>query len=159
MNIKPITPNTATKINKQMPKFVQYLNGYKTRMGERQDIFINAIGTGIVAPLFIKHNKLSETDEKTKTYSALRQTAMAIIAIITQAGITIPIDKYINNLIKKEALGKKFTQSQPANIQAFKRVSNLLVAFATIPLSCTILNKTYPIILLILDIFILLFGR
>ena len=147
MNIKPIKPDLTTKINSQMPKFVQYLNGFRNRMGERQDIVINAVGTGIVAPLFIKYNKFSETDEKTKTYSALRQTAMAAIAIATQAGITIPADKYVDKLIKKGALGDKFTPSKPANIKAFKRVTNLAVAFATIPFSCWLLNKTYPLIM------------
>ena len=57
MNIKPIKPDLTTKINPHMPRFVQYLNGFKNRMGERQDIIINAVGTGVVAPLFIKYNK------------------------------------------------------------------------------------------------------
>ena len=147
MNIKPIKPDLTTKINSQMPMFVRYLNGFKNRMGERQDIIINAVGTGIVAPLFIKYNKFSETDEKTKTYGALRQTAMAAIAIATQAGITIPADKYVDKLINKGALGDKFTPSKPANIKALKRVTNLAVAFATIPFSCWLLNKTYPVIM------------
>lgn len=147
MKIQPVNQNITSKINSEMPKFVQYLNGFRNRMGERQDIVINAVGTGVVAPIFIKYNKFSDADSDTKTYSALRQTAMAVIAVITQAGITIPLDKYLDKLIKNGALGDKFTPSNPANVTAFKRVTNLMVAFAMIPASCWILNKTYPLIM------------
>lgn len=140
MKVSEITP----KINQYMPKSIRFFSKYKKMMGERQDIILNAIGTGVVAPFFISNNSLSKADKNTKNYSALRQTAMAIIAVIIQAGITIPIDKYVDKLIKQKKLGDKFTSSNPENVKAFRRILPLGVALFTIPFSCWILNKTYP---------------
>lgn len=132
------------EINNTMPRKVRMLSSYRKLMGERQDIVLNAIGTGIVAPVFIRYNSLSDTDKYTKTYSALRQTAMAVIAVVIQAGITIPLDKYIDKLIQKGKLGEKFTPKNPENVKALRRILPLGIAFFTIPLSCWVLNKTYP---------------
>ncbi|MCI1273213.1 MAG: hypothetical protein LKG27_02125 [Clostridiaceae bacterium] len=140
MKVEGLTPN----INQYMPKSVRFFSKYRKMMGERQDIILNAVGTGVVAPIFINYNSLSKSDKNTKTYSALRQTAMAIIAVVVQAGITIPIDKYIDKMIKKGQLGDKFTLQNPENIKAFRRILPLGVALFTIPFSCWILNKTYP---------------
>lgn len=140
MKVAEITPN----INQYMPKTVRFFSRYRKMMGERQDIILNAIGTGIVAPVFIRYNSLSKSDNNTKSYSALRQTAMAIIAVVIQAGITIPIDKYVDKLIKTDKLGEKFSLKNPDNIKAFRRILPLGVALFTIPFSCWILNKTYP---------------
>lgn len=125
-------------------KGVKALSKYKNLMGEKQDIILNAIGTGIVAPIVINNNPLSKADKETKKYSAIRQTAMAIISVATQVGLVIPIDKYIDKTIKEGKLGDKFTSKNPENVKALKRVLPLGIAFFTIPLSCWILNKTYP---------------
>lgn len=146
--IKNVYPNKSAhiqeEINANMPKGLRGLMRYRNAMGERQDIVLNAIGTGVVAPIFIRYNSLSKSDKDTKAYSALRQTAMAIIAVIVQAGITIPIDRYVNKLINNGKLGEKFTQNHPENIKAFRRILPLGIAFFTIPFSCWILNKIYP---------------
>lgn len=165
--------NSTRLINDEMPKFVQYLNKFRNRMGERQDIFINAVGTGIVAPIFIKFNPVSKEDKNTKTYSALRQTAMTITGIVIQAGIAIPlINKYLNKQIESGNFGEKFDANKErienalktknleklqiqaeterimterlANIKGFKRIANLIAVFAVIPLTCTVMNKTFP---------------
>ena len=127
-----------------MGKGVRALSKYHNLMGEKQDIILNAIGTGLVAPLVINNNPFSKAEKETKQYSALRQTAMAVISVATQVGLVIPIDKYIDKTIKEGKLGTKFNSQHPENVQALKRVLPLGVAFFTIPLSCWILNKIYP---------------
>lgn len=157
-------------INSNMPRFIRYLNGFRYRMGEKQDIVINAVGTGCVAPIFIKYNKQSEADKNTKTYSALRQVAMAIISVVTQIGIMIPFDRYLNKLIKQSKLGddyiidekilkdknknlnpdelkkqlKAILEKNKTNVSTLKRLTNLAVCFAVIPFSSWALNKIYP---------------
>lgn len=67
-------------------------------MGEVQNIIINSLGTGLVAPLFIKYNPLSKTDEDTRTYSAWRQPISAILAVATQAGMVAPFNSIISDM-------------------------------------------------------------
>lgn len=153
MKISSIQGNKSFKgHNKQIEKEVlnslgngvKALSKYKNLMGEKQDIILNAIGTGIVAPIVINNNPLLKAEKETKQYSAIRQTAMAIISVATQVGLVLPIDKYVDKTIKEGKLGEKFTSQHPENIQALKRVLPLGVALITIPLSCWVLNKTYP---------------
>ena len=42
---------------------VRALSKYKNLMGEKQDIILNAIGTGLVAPLVINNNPFSKADK------------------------------------------------------------------------------------------------
>jgi hypothetical protein len=143
----PKFSDIANEINSNMPSSIKFLNGFKKHMGEGQDIIVNAIGTGVVAPIFIKYNDLSKADEDTKTYSALRQSAMAAYAVLVQAGITIPANKYIDKMAHEGALGEKFDSKilkNIPNVTAFKRIANLGLAFFTIPFCAWLLNKTYP---------------
>lgn len=78
-----------------MPRTIRLTNKLADSMGEIQNILINAAGTGLVAPIFIKYNPLSKTDEDTRTYSAWRQPLSAVLAIATQASMVAPF----NNLI------------------------------------------------------------
>lgn len=93
--------NMAEEIKPFMPSAVKGMKKVSDNIGEVQNIFINALGTGLVAPIFIKWNPLSKTDEDTRTYSAWRQPVSAVLAVVTQAGITIPynrmVDKRANN--------------------------------------------------------------
>ena len=140
----------SKEINDEMPYFVRYLFGYKNRMGEKQDIYIHAIGTGIIAPVFIRYNSLSKADDYKKKYTALRQTAMTLTGVILQTLITLPlVNKYLDKQIEKGAFGEKFTlkpQNLP-NIKAFKRVTNLIAIFTVIPLTATLMNKWYPFVM------------
>jgi len=137
----------SKEINDEMPKFVRYLASYPNRMGEKQDIYINAVGAGIIAPVFMVQNPFTDMDKRKKIYAALRQTAMVATGIVLQTLITIPlVNKYLDNQIKKGAFGDKFTlkpENMP-NIKAFKRVTNLIAVMAVIPLTATIMNKWYP---------------
>lgn len=90
-----------TEMLNSMPKSVKFLDKMKTFQGEVPNILINAVGTGLVAPVFIKHNFMSKTDEDTRTYTAWRQPVSAILAILTQAGLVIPFNRVIDNMTNK----------------------------------------------------------
>lgn len=94
-------------INKQNTPILRGINKLRNNIGEFQDICINAIGTGFLAPIFIKHNPLSKTDEDTRTYSAWRQPVSAGLAIATQGLITIPVVKIIKNMANNGYLGEE----------------------------------------------------
>lgn len=81
-----------------MPKSVQTVDKLASSIGEIQNIIITAIGTGLIAPIFIKYNPLSKTDNDTKTYTALRQPVSAAIAVVTQATIVDRFNKFISNM-------------------------------------------------------------
>lgn len=86
---------------KQMPKSIQLLDKMKNFVGEVPNIIINAVGTGLVAPIFIKHNPLSKADDDTKTYSAWRQPVSAVLAVATQASLVAPFNNLLNNMTNK----------------------------------------------------------
>lgn len=82
-------------IQKLMPRSINMMTKFADNMGEISNILINAAGTGLVAPIFIKYNPFSKTDEDTRTYSAWRQPLSAVLAIGTQATMVAPF----NNLL------------------------------------------------------------
>ena len=92
------------EINALNPKILRGINKLKNNIGEFQDICINACGTGLLAPLFIKYNPLSKTDEDTRTYSAWRQPLSAVLAIATQGLVTIPIVSKINSMANEGSM-------------------------------------------------------
>ena len=77
-------------------------------MGEFQNQLINAVGTGLVAPIFIKWNPLSDKDEDTRTYTAWRQPVSAVLAIGTQGAIVIPFNHLIRKLSDVGYLGTQY---------------------------------------------------
>lgn len=85
----------------QMPKSIQLLDKMKNFVGEVPNIIINAVGTGLVAPIFIKHNPLSKADDDTRTYSAWRQPVSAVLAIATQVSMVAPFNNLLNNMTNK----------------------------------------------------------
>jgi len=108
----PQIPTTSLRdaVEYVLPKSTKVLKYLGSNGGEIQNITINAIGTGLVAPIFIKYNFLSKADEDTRTYSAWRQPISAGLAIITQAGLTAPFyrifDNWANNGTFGEALNR-----------------------------------------------------
>ena len=92
------------EINNLNTPILKGINKLRNNIGEFQDICINALGTGLLAPIFIKYNPLSKTDEDTRTYSAWRQPLSAGLAILTQGVFTIPIVKIINSMANEGAL-------------------------------------------------------
>ena len=87
-----------TEINNLNPPILKWVNKLRSNIGEFQDICINALGTGLLAPIFIKYNPLSKTDEDTRTYSAWRQPISAALAVLTQGLVTIPVVNIINSM-------------------------------------------------------------
>ncbi|MBE7713646.1 MAG: hypothetical protein E7Z87_07870 [Cyanobacteria bacterium SIG26] len=81
-----------------MPKKINFMVKAHKNMGEIQNQTINALGTGLVAPVFIKYNPLSDTDEDTRTYTAWRQPVSAVLAMGTQCAIVIPFNKAIERM-------------------------------------------------------------
>ncbi len=136
----PYNVNIAEEIKPFMPSAVKGMKKISDNIGETQNIIINALGTGLVAPIFIKWNPLSKTDEDTRTYSAWRQPVSAIITVATQVGVTIPFNrmidrransgfydtKYNKTLFQdKDYIAKIVKQQYP---HASKNVRNMIVA-------------------------------
>ncbi|MBP3846249.1 hypothetical protein J6I39_00720 [bacterium] len=87
--------------------------------GEMGGIVITAAGTGLVAPLPIAFNpfvkaKPDATEEekaevsRTKQYTAWRQPISAVLAILFQASVLKPIDKFLQNLTNDEGTANIF---------------------------------------------------
>ncbi len=116
-----------------MPWMVKKLGVAEKLRGEIMNIIINAMGTGLVAPVFIKYNFLSDADEDTRTYSAWRQPLSAVLAVATQVGMTAPFYKMYDNWANKgefdEAMNKTLFQDdywikkQVKNEAAFKNAT------------------------------------
>lgn len=81
----------------KMPWFTRAMVKMHKGMGEIQNQLINAFGTGMVAPIFIMFNPISDKDQDTKTYTAMRQPISAILAIATQTAIVIPFNRMIQH--------------------------------------------------------------
>lgn len=81
-----------------MPRMIKIISKFSRFQGEVPNIIINALGTGLVAPIFIKYNFLSKTDEDTRTYSAWRQPVSAVLAVVTQAGMIAPFMHLISHM-------------------------------------------------------------
>jgi|GEM_PF-3948707 len=96
---------------KNNSRFGALANWFNKCAGEKTSIIINAIGTGLLAPLVIANNPLSKEDKDTKVYSALRQPISAVIAIITQLAVCMKADKIIDKLAYNNKLG---TEAQKA---------------------------------------------
>lgn len=98
---------------------IKFMKGLEWLKGESGGILITAIGTGFVAPWFIAFNpfvkaKPDATKEEkkelqnTKLYTAMRQIVSMAIAIVTQLGILIPIDRLWDSLVNKKEYSKNF---------------------------------------------------
>lgn len=86
-----------------MRYFYNKLGAGASEMG---GIVFNTIGTAFVAPAFIAWNPLSDTDQKTKTYTAMRQPISAVLAFITQISITQYSSNYFQQWASNGQLGK-----------------------------------------------------
>lgn len=116
-----------TELLKHMPKPIQMLDKMKNFVGEVPNIIITALGTGLVAPFFIKHNPLSKADEDTRTYSAWRQPVSAVLAVATQVSMVAPFNNLLNNMTNKGefeflASGNKYNRSAYQDIEFLEKV-------------------------------------
>lgn len=87
-------------------------NWFNKCAGEKSSIIINAIGTGILAPIVIAKNPLSKEDNNTKKYSAWRQPISAVLAIVTQLTVNMKAEKITNNLAYQNKLGTETQRKQ-----------------------------------------------
>lgn len=99
------TKKIADTIKDGMPSAIKIMDKLRCLKGEAGGIIINALGTGLVAPIFIAFNPLSKADEKTKKYTAMRQPVSAVLAILIQAGLTKPLDMFYNYMSNNGILG------------------------------------------------------
>lgn len=94
--VQQLRKELLTDLKSSMPKAITGIDWLNKKVkGEIPNIVINAVGTALVAPFFIRYNFLSKTDEDTRTYSALRQPLSAILAVITGVGMVIPFDRFL----------------------------------------------------------------
>ncbi len=114
----PGAKEVARTMEDMMPTILTGMKKAKDSMGEVQNIVINALGTGLIAPIFIKWNPLSKTDEDTRTYSAWRQPVSAVLAVATQATVTIPFNNAIKDMAKNGWFGEKFNETPYATKEA-----------------------------------------
>lgn len=86
--------SNLNKIGKDVAKNSDWLPRALTYLGQNDGEILNtvvtAVGTAVVAPIFIAGNPISKEDKETKWYSAMRQPISAVIAFITQL--------YVNNV-------------------------------------------------------------
>ncbi len=94
-----------------MPKSASRMMKMHDGMGEIQNQLINAVGTGLIAPVFIKFNPLSDTDENTRTYTAWRQPVSAVLAVGTQCAIVKPFNDLIRWMADIGYLGERYNSS------------------------------------------------
>lgn len=107
----------------EMPGSIKFLDKMKNFVGEVPNIIINSVGTGLVAPIFIKYNFLSKTDNDTRTYSAWRQPVSAVLAVLTQAGLVIPVNSLINNMCNKGRFtGNEYNTTAYQDLDYLKKV-------------------------------------
>lgn len=76
-----------SKNSKKIPRFFTYVG---QNDGEILNTLVTAVGTSVVAPIFIAGNPFSKEDKETKWYSAMRQPISAVIALVFQL--------YVNNV-------------------------------------------------------------
>ena len=105
-----LRPNHRAIINKM--KSLEWLKG------EIGGILITAMGTGLVAPIFIGFNPFvhaskdaTEEEKKevnnTKMYTAMRQPISAVLAILFQASVQKYIDKGLDSIFNNKNYSKK----------------------------------------------------
>ncbi len=88
-------------------KAIEKMKKLDVLKGELGGILITALGTGLVAPIFIAYNPFVKAPkdatpeekqevENTKQYTAMRQPISAVLAALFQAGVLNPIDKCLD---------------------------------------------------------------
>lgn len=100
------------KVDSYMPWGVKKAKQLSNNLGEVQNTMINAIGTGLIAPIFIKFNPLSKSDEDTRTYAAWRQPISAVLTVLTNVYLTVkPLDKAMENMVNRGILDDDYNRT------------------------------------------------
>ena len=99
-------------------KAIEFMKSFEWLKGEIGGILLTAVGTGLVAPIFIGFNpfvsapkgateKEKKDVENTKQYTAMRQPVSAALAILFQAGVQKYIDKGLDAVFNNPKRSKK----------------------------------------------------
>lgn len=107
-------------ISKLIPneKAIKLFKSWEWLKGEMGGILITALGTGLVAPIFIGYNPFvkppknatpeeKKENENTKLYTAMRQPISAALAIIFQASVQKYIDKVLDAVFNNPKYSSK----------------------------------------------------
>ena len=113
------TSDIQKSIMKKLPhyKTIKRFESLKWLKGEMGGILITALGTGLVAPIFIGFNPFvkapknatpeeKEENKNTKLYTAMRQPISAVLAIIFQASVQKYIDKGLDKIFNNPEIAK-----------------------------------------------------
>ena len=98
-------------------KTIRRMESLKWLKGEIGGILITALGTGLVAPVFIGFNPFvkppknatpeqKEENNNTKLYTAMRQPISAVLAILFQASVQKYIDKGLDKVFNDPEIAK-----------------------------------------------------
>lgn len=91
------------KVSKEISNNSKFVSKALTYLGQNDGEILNtvvtAVGTAVIAPLFIAGNPISKEDKETKWYSALRQPISAFIALVVQ----LYVNKQFNNWVAQQA--------------------------------------------------------
>ena len=98
-------------------KAIRHMESLKWLKGEIGGILITALGTGLVAPIFIGFNPFvkapknstpeqKEETKNTKLYTAMRQPISAVLAILFQASVQKYIDKGLDKVFNDPEIAK-----------------------------------------------------
>ncbi len=99
-------------------KILKQMKSFEWLKGEIGGILITALGTGLVAPIFIGFNPFvkapknatkeqKEENKNTKLYTAMRQPISAALAIVFQASVQKYIDKGLDAVYNNPKLASK----------------------------------------------------
>ncbi len=121
-NFEGNTISIAEEITNLLPgkKALKRMQSFEWLKGEIGGILITAIGTGLVAPIFIGFNPFvkapkgatkeqKEEVTNTKLYTAMRQPISAVLAILFQVGALKPIDKVLDKVFNNPAYSKNLS--------------------------------------------------
>lgn len=135
-------PRLAQEMKDHLPdkgkKMINILDKFEPLRGEAGGIIITALGTGIVAPIFIAFNPFSKAPkgatkeekkehENTKVYTAWRQPISAVLAALFQLSVLKYIDRGLNSLFNKPENAKnmwiELNQSRMNNDKYLERIA------------------------------------
>ena len=129
------TGGYTERITKSLPhaKSIAAMKNLEWLKGEIGGILITALGTGLVAPIFIGFNPFvkapknatpeeKKENENTKLYTAMRQPISAVLAIIFQASVQKYIDKGLDSVFnnpKYSSFAGLHTDQQELNTKTY----------------------------------------
>ena len=111
--------SNSERIAESLPhaKTIKAMKSLEWLKGEIGGILITALGTGLVAPIFIGYNPFvkapknatpeqKKENENTKLYTAMRQPISAALAIVFQASVQKYIDKGLDKVFNNPKISK-----------------------------------------------------